>query len=65
MTAAPEHIEEERRVFYVGITRAVERLCVTTEKKRRSRFLAEMDRPYRDRPKRSLWRWVGVIRAGS
>ena len=47
MTGSDEGIEEERRVFYVALTRAEERLCITTQRKRPSRFLAEM-RPARD-----------------
>ena len=38
-------IEEERRIFYVGMTRATERLLITTESKRPSRFLKELDHP--------------------
>jgi len=38
-------IEEERRVFYVGLTRAIDRLVVTTEKGRSSRFIKEMSEP--------------------
>jgi DNA helicase II / ATP-dependent DNA helicase PcrA len=38
-------IEEERRVFYVGLTRAIDRLVVTTEKGRPSRFIKEMNEP--------------------
>jgi DNA helicase-2/ATP-dependent DNA helicase PcrA len=51
-SGAPEDIEEERRLFYVGITRARERLVLTTCRRRRlfgrftdmspSRFLAEI-----------------------
>lgn len=43
MTGSEEQIEEERRVFYVALTRAEERLCITTQGKRPSRFLAEME----------------------
>jgi DNA helicase-2/ATP-dependent DNA helicase PcrA len=39
-------IEEERRVFYVGITRAIERLFITTDAACPSRFLTELDQPY-------------------
>lgn len=46
MTGSDEGIEEERRIFYVALTRAEERLCITTQRKRPSRFLAEM-RPAR------------------
>ena len=42
MVSSEEGIEEERRVFYVALTRAEERLCITTQRKRPSRFLAEM-----------------------
>ena len=42
MTGSDEDIEEERRVFYVALTRAEEKLCITTQRKRPSRFLAEM-----------------------
>lgn len=47
-----ENVEEERRLFYVGITRAQEKLCITTSKyrnvfgkldqQRPSRFLTEI-----------------------
>ncbi|MCY4543808.1 MAG: ATP-dependent helicase [Gemmatimonadetes bacterium] len=43
MTGSEEQIEEERRVFYVALTRAEERLCITTQRKRPSRFLSEME----------------------
>lgn len=46
MTGTNEDLEEERRVFYVAVTRAIERLCVTTERRYESRFLAELDQPY-------------------
>ncbi len=42
MSGSAEDIEEERRVFYVALTRAEERLCITTQRKQASRFLAEM-----------------------
>ena len=42
MSGSVEDIEEERRVFYVALTRAEERLCITTQRKQASRFLAEM-----------------------
>ena len=42
MSGSAEDIEEERRVFYVALTRAEERLCITTQRKQVSRFLAEM-----------------------
>ncbi len=42
MTGTDEDVEEERRVFYVALTRAEEKLCITTQRKRPSRFLAEM-----------------------
>ncbi len=42
MTGSEADIEEERRVFYVALTRAEERLCITTQRNRPSRFLAEM-----------------------
>ncbi len=38
-------IEEERRIFYVGLTRAIDRLVVTTENGRPSRFIKEMNEP--------------------
>lgn len=43
MTGSEEQIEEERRVFYVALTRAEERLCISTQRKRPSRFLVEME----------------------
>lgn len=43
-------VEEERRVFYVGLTRAIERLLVTTSSGQRSRFIGELDQP-RPEPK--------------
>ena len=43
MTGSEEQIEEERRVFYVALTRAEERLCITTQRKLPSRFLSEME----------------------
>lgn len=45
-TGNPADIEEERRVFYVGVTRAIERLLITTDTTAPSRFLAELERPY-------------------
>ena len=42
MTGSEANVEEERRVFYVALTRAEERLCITTQRKHTSRFLAEM-----------------------
>ena len=42
MTGSVADVEEERRVFYVALTRAEERLCITTQRKHPSRFLAEM-----------------------
>ena len=45
MSGLAEDIEEERRVFYVALTRAEERLCITTQRKQASRFLAEMKPP--------------------
>ena len=42
MTGSEADIEEERRVFYVALTRAEERLCITTQRKHPSRFLSEM-----------------------
>ena len=49
-TGQPAAVEEERRVFYVGLTRAIERLLVTTDKNRISRFIKELDAP-RPEPK--------------
>jgi DNA helicase-2/ATP-dependent DNA helicase PcrA len=70
MLASREGLEEERRVFYVAMTRAVERLCITTEKKRASRFLKELDRPAGGQPRLAgivretspLWRLIRTIR---
>ena len=42
MTGSDADVEEERRVFYVALTRAEERLCITTQRKHPSRFLDEM-----------------------
>lgn len=56
----PAHIEEERRVFYVAVTRAIERLFITTDAALPSRFLPELDRPYRD-PRKD--RSIGVREA--
>ena len=42
MTGSEAGVEEERRVFYVALTRAEERLCITTQRKHPSRFLAEL-----------------------
>jgi len=42
MTGSEADVEEERRVFYVALTRAEERLCITTQRNHPSRFLAEM-----------------------
>lgn len=38
----PEDYEEERRLFYVGITRAKDRCAIFTSKENPSRYLAEM-----------------------
>lgn len=69
MLATPEDIEEERRVFYVGVTRAIEQLCVTTETRKPSRFLSELDQPFEVRRRFSAigermpgWRWIQAIR---
>lgn len=35
-------LEEERRVFYVGVTRAIDRLLITTHKKNPSPFIKEL-----------------------
>lgn len=35
-------LEEERRVCYVGVTRAIENLLVTSPKEKKSRFLSEL-----------------------
>lgn len=53
---SPEEVEEERRLFYVGITRAMEKLFLTHAKQRMrmgetsfanpSRFLDEIDKKY-------------------
>lgn len=42
MTGSEADVEEERRVFYVALTRAEERLCITTQREHPSRFLPEM-----------------------
>ena len=49
MTGSEAGVEEERRVFYVALTRAEERLCITTQRKHPSRFLAEMKPDGKDR----------------
>lgn len=65
MTGSDEDIEEERRVFYVALTRAEEKLCITTQHKRPSRFLAEM-KPARggNGLARFLGRWSPRLRRG-
>lgn len=45
-TGSWKALEEERRVLYVGITRAEDRLLITTESGKQSRFLRELDAPY-------------------
>jgi DNA helicase-2/ATP-dependent DNA helicase PcrA len=58
-----DDIEEERRVFHVALTRAIDQVVVLADTERTSRFLAELDgsapkrteppaRPRRDRPRR-------------
>ena len=42
------HIEEERRLFYVAVTRAKERLYLLSTDKRRSKFLGEIDKDLYD-----------------
>ena len=37
------HLEEERRLFYVAITRARIKLCLFTTKQRQSKFIKEID----------------------
>jgi DNA helicase-2/ATP-dependent DNA helicase PcrA len=39
----PDELEEERRLFYVGCTRAIENLIISTGSQQISKFLAEMD----------------------
>ncbi|MBM3264494.1 MAG: UvrD-helicase domain-containing protein [candidate division Zixibacteria bacterium] len=51
MMSCPEDLEEERRVFYAAVTRAIEHLCITTGPLAPSRFLREMDRPHPARRK--------------
>lgn len=41
-----ERLEEERRVFYVAMTRAKERLFLVTERDNESRFIREVSRRY-------------------
>ena len=43
MAGTQAALEEERRIFYVGVTRAAERLLITTARDRRSRFLSELE----------------------
>ena len=69
MVGTPEDIEEERRVFYVGVTRAIEQLCVTTDTGKASRFLSELDQPFETRRRFGAigerlpgWRWIQAIR---
>lgn len=60
----PENLEEERRLFYVGLTRARERVSLVTAQRRRiftqdmvnppSRFLKEIPIEYFDIPSRKL-----------
>lgn len=40
------HIEEERRLFYVGITRAKKQLILLTTEKRQSNFIKHLDKPF-------------------
>lgn len=62
MIGTPEDIEEERRVFYVAVTRAVDRLCITTERGCESRFLAELKTPYKEKKVHSVREWSPVWR---
>ena len=62
MIGTPEDIEEERRVFYVAVTRAVDRLCITTERGCESRFLAELKTPYKEKKIHSVREWSPVWR---
>ena len=65
--ANPDDLEEERRLMYVAITRAKERLFLTRAKSRflygrrsftiPSRFLKEIDECFEDAPKRALDMW--------
>lgn len=56
----PERLEEERRLFYVGVTRAKSYLCLSEPQKKfeqeteRSRFLKEIGLPDRKKKKESL-----------
>ena len=42
LTPGEQHVEEERRLFYVGMTRAKEHLILTTTPKRRSKFIVNL-----------------------
>jgi DNA helicase-2/ATP-dependent DNA helicase PcrA len=44
MRTAPEEIEEERRLFYVALTRAVNKLIISTGSMRKSLFLGNISR---------------------
>ena len=50
-----DDIEEERRVFHVAITRAIDQVVILADKDRPSRFLGELDgsAPRREEPVRS------------
>lgn len=64
-----ENVEEERRLFYVGITRAQEKLCITTSKyrnvfgkldeQRPSRFLQEIPVHLAQRQPAAHWSKAG------
>ena len=62
MTGSEADVEEERRVFYVALTRAEERLCITTQRKHPSRFLAEMKPAGGDSRLKRLRGWVSRLR---
>ncbi|MCH8328596.1 MAG: ATP-dependent helicase, partial [Candidatus Marinimicrobia bacterium] len=54
-----EHVEEERRLFYVGMTRAREHLILTTTPKRRSKFIVNLKEGIMD--EKSMREWLTQV----